>query len=317
MKGNNEIDLDALDLAPISDENCEKVYQMCESNVEHMSQPFQTFKRATLGSGLFNPDLTIVASDDKGNVVAFFMAVLREPFVLKKRRVAVLKFFVVEEQWRYKGIGTGLFDLLHQTISENKCFRMKFEVLSSLPDYWYPGLDPRNTEALFFLKKLGFKKGHERINLCVDLSKISDEPPPMEHRGFKISRASKVDKEELVPLKFMPKVYQVGFWPQETAITFTNDPITSFIAKDQSGKIVGWASHSIHFPGSFGPTGVKKSLRGKGLGGVLLNWCLYDLKQMGLKIGKVMWVVDDTVYFYLKSKGARICEFFWTMKRRV
>jgi len=100
-------------------------------------------------------------------------------------------------------------------------------------------------------------------------------------------------------------------------MTFDNDPITTFIAKDQSGKIVGWASHSIHFPGSFGPTGVKKSLRGKGLGGVLLNWCLYDLKQMGLKIGKVMWVVDNTVYFYLKSKGAHICEFFWTMKRRV
>lgn len=312
-----DIDLDSLNLGSITVENCEKVHQMCESNIDHMSQPFQTFKRATLESDLFDPNLSIVATNDKGDVVAFFMAVLREPFVFKKRRVAVLKFFIVDKRCRYKGIGIKIFNLIHSKISENKCFRMKFQVLTSLPDYWYPGLDPRNTEAYFFLKKLGFKKGHERINLCVDLSTIPDKEPPSEHRGFIITRATQGDRDELVPIKFMPKGYQLGFWPQEINLTFRDDPIPTFIAKDQDGKIIGWASHSIHFPGSFGPTGVKKSLQGQGLGGVLLNWCLWDIRKMGLKVARIMWVEGNTVYFYLKSKGAKICDFFWTMRRRV
>ena len=165
---------------------------------------------------------------------------------------------------------------------------------------------------------MGFKKNGERVNLCVNLEKITDIQPPSKHKGFIISRATPDDMEELIPLKFMPKGYQLGFWPQEVALTFQNHNITTFIAKDPNiSKIIGWASHSIHFPGSFGPTGVKKNHQGQGLGGILLDWCLWDLKQMGLKTCKIMWVTGNTVYFYLKSKGAHICEFFWTMKRRV
>ncbi len=312
-------DINSLKLAPITEENIVSVHKMCENNVLHLTQPLETFKNATLKSDLFDPELSVVASEKDGKIAAFFIVVLRRPFTFKKRKVAVLKFLVVEKSWRNKGLGTRLFEILLDRIknSDKKCFRMRFEVMTSLPDYWCPGLDPKHTEAYFFLMKIGFKKGSERINLCVDLNIMSEEQPVSVLNGYKISRATLDDKEELRPLKFMQKVYRLGFWPEEVALSFKNDPITSFIAKDNNGRIIGWASHSIHFPGSFGPTGIKKSLRGKGLGGVLLNWCLWDIKQEGLKKAKILWVTGNTVYFYLKSKGARICEFFWTMKRRV
>ena len=315
---NRVINLEALKFEPLTTENLKAVYEMCEANVLFVSRPFKTFKRHTFESDLFEPDLSIVAKNENGNIAAFFMAVIRRSNVLKKKRkVAVLKFFVVEKKWRNIGLGTKLFNLIHKKIknSEQKCWRMAFQVHQSQPDYWSPGLDPRHTEAYFFLKKLGFKKGHERNNLWIDLEDIKQ--PPSDFKGYKISRATLEDKEELVPLKFMPKTYRLGFWPEETKLSFKNEPITSFVARDANNRIIGWASHSMLFPGNFGPTGVKVSERGKGLGSVLLEWCLWDMKQIDLNRATIMWVVGNTVYFYLKSKGAHICEFYWTMKRKV
>ncbi|MHA1282750.1 MAG: GNAT family N-acetyltransferase [Promethearchaeota archaeon] len=311
--------LENLILEPLSDDNIKAVYYMCENNnVRFVSHPFEAFKKASLNSDNFDPDLSIVVKNTDDKVIAFFMAIFRRGFVLKNRKVAVLKFFVVDKEWRLKGIGSKIFKILLEKIKERAKFKTKFEVLSAMPDYWFPGLDPRHTEAYFFLKKFGFRKGGERVNLCVDLTQLSDDEPLSIHKNFEIKRAELKDKEELVPLKFMPRAYRIGFWPLEVALSFNNDPISTFIARDtKSREIIGWASHSIQFPGSFGPTGVKKSVRGQGLGTILLDWCLWDLKQAGFKKAKILWVVGDTIYFYLKSRGAYICEFFWTMKKRI
>lgn len=317
--------IENLKYEPLTKKNIESVYEMCQNNVLIISQPIQTFKTATLESDLFDSELSVVAFDDNRNVIAFFMCVLRRPFfasVIRKthRKVAVLKFFVVKKECRYKGLGTIIYKMIEGRLkkSKKKCFRMKFEVMSSMPDYWLPGLDPRHTEAYFFLKKQGFKKGTERNNLYIDLNTISDNHPDDEIKGFKISRAKQEEKEILAPLKFMPKGYRLGFWPEEIRLSFQNNPITTFVAKDPKTKsIIGWASHSAHFPGSFGPTGVQSNLQSKGIGSNLLNWCLWDLKKMGLEKATIMWVTGDTVYFYLKSKGARISEFYWTMRKRI
>ncbi len=316
---NNKNNIESLEFNSLNEENVKAVYKMCDNNVPTVKQSLETFKKTTLESLLFDPSLTIVASGPEGYIVAFFMAVFRRSLVFRnKRRIAVLKFFVVEKEWRYKGLGTKIYFDLYERIknSEVKCLR--FEVMSSMPEYWFPGLDPRHTEAYFFLKKHGFKKSEERVNLCVNLDSIPINKPPDELKGFKVSRATFEDKKELVPIQFMSKLYQLSFWPEEIELSFANDPITTFIARDSSNsKIVGWATHTAHFPGSFGPTGVKKSLRGLGIGGILLSWCLWDIKQLGVKKAKILWVEDDTIYFYLKSKSAQICEFFWVMKKKI
>ncbi len=101
----NKKNIDSLKFEPLSSDNLKKVHQMCEENVLFVSQSYDTFERASLGTKLYNPELTTVVFDDKGDVVAFFMVVLRRSNVLrKKRKVAVLKFFVVEKSWRYKGL---------------------------------------------------------------------------------------------------------------------------------------------------------------------------------------------------------------------
>jgi ribosomal protein S18 acetylase RimI-like enzyme len=305
----------------LTHENIDRVHQFCEDNVRNISHSLETFKATTIQSRIFDPSLSVVLTEESGEIIAFFMGVLRKSLILKRfRKVAVLKFFIVHKDWRNRGIGTYLINHLTEKIekSDNKSFRMKFEVMSSAPDYWYPGLDPRLTEAFFFLKKHGFKKGIERINLCKSLGDISSERPPSAYKGYRVKRAEKSDEEELVRLSFMPKLYQWSFWPDEIILSFQNSPITTFIVIDlTSEKIIGWASHSIQFPGSFGPTGVKKSERGRGLGKLLLKWCLWDLKtNFDVDQMIINWVQENTTYFYSKSIGAYICGLYWTMKKR-
>ena len=73
----NDIVIDSLKFGPLTDINVKEVYQMCEDNVLFLSQPFDAFKKASLSSDLFDADLSVVATNDKGKVVAFFMMVLR------------------------------------------------------------------------------------------------------------------------------------------------------------------------------------------------------------------------------------------------
>lgn len=306
---------------PLTTQNVKDVHELCEANTLFVSQPLSIFVRVSLGSKIFDPELSLVARDGEGRAIGFFMFVLRRSNLLrKKRKVAVVKFMVIEESWRYQGLGSKMFNMLLSRIkeSEKKSAHMKLIAMTSQPDYWFPGLDPRHTEAYFFLLKHGLKKKGERVNLCVQLGEKYKEKPSPEKGNYIISRATPEDKKELVDMKFMSKAYRMGFWPEEVELTYQNEPITTFIAKDKSnGEIVGWASHSAMFPGSFGPTGVNKNVRGQGLGGLLLEWCLWDIKQLEEDKATIMWVVGETIKFYLKTVGARICEIFWNMGTRI
>ena len=318
---NEDLHLQSLRFEPLDSKNIKNVHDMCEANVDFVSNSLKTFENATLNSKYFIPEFSMVALNENNDIIAFFMVVIKNPYVFNKwRNIATLKFFVVKKKWRIKGVGTHIYNELVKRVKNSRynCYRMKFDVMFAAPDYWYPGLDLRHTEAFFFLKKHGFKRKHERINLCVDLDKIKNIELPSKFNGYNISRIIDDDKNELVPLSFMPKIYQKWVWPKEVASSFQNEPKSTFIARDaKNDKIMGFATHSVGFPGAFGPTGVNKKIRGLGLGTILLNWCLWDIKQMGIKQCIIRYVRENTANFYLKSVGAKICEIYWNIERRI
>jgi predicted N-acetyltransferase YhbS len=94
-------------------------------------------------------------------------------------------------------------------------------------------------------------------------------------------------------------------------------PYTTFIARNKDGAIVGYASHSIGFEGTFGPTEVLKSERRKGIGGTLLKWCAYDMKEMGISTMVIRWVGGGNINYYSKSLGARIGQIFWLLRKKM
>ena len=73
-------------------------------------------------------------------------------------------------------------------------------------------------------------------------------------------------------------------WASETEVTFSYQPITSFMAiKDQI--ILGFACYDSAYRNFFGPTGVEESMQGLGIGKILLLKCLYAMKEQGYAYG--------------------------------
>ncbi len=305
--------METLQYEPLSEKNAPEVHEFCERETRFWSVPLETFKRFMLRDLDFNPDLTIIVRQGE-KLVGFVAAAKRKSMVGGPR--AMLKAIVVATEYRRKGYGTQLFNELAKRLKTIKL--KKVVAMCAPPDYWFSGVDVRHTPALFFFKTNKFHKWGQRINLSVDLTSPDLAQPPETRRGnYVYSRATAQDKAELIA--FVQKHHGIGSWPLETEMVFENDPITNFIARDATtGMLVGWATHSCSFIGSFGPTGVLKDLRGQGIGGVLLRWCMHDLKTTFKQNTMIIrWVTGNTVKFYSKAVGAYISQVFWVMGRRV
>jgi len=62
-----------------------------------------------------------------------------------------------------------------------------------------PGVDLRHTAAIFFLKKHGFHKRGQRVNLTVELAPVTPDTPPLAEKGqYLYTRAGPADKDETV-----------------------------------------------------------------------------------------------------------------------
>jgi hypothetical protein len=94
-------------------------------------------------------------------------------------------------------------------------------------------------------------------------------------------------------------------WASETDQTFSNHPISSFIAvrkTEQGNQMIGFACYNAAALGIFGPTGVQENERGKGTGKALLLACLLDMKLQGFGYAVIGWV--GPAEFYAKAVGA-------------
>ncbi len=104
---------------------------------------------------------------------------------------------------------------------------------------------------------------------------------------------------------FITKEFSEG-WASESTAAFYNDPISCFIAVDAKNDIVGFACYNATGKSFFGPTGVKKSSRGQGIGSVLLWRCLESLWEQGYAYA-IIGAVGPADY-YAKAVGATVIE---------
>jgi len=298
--------------------NLKEAHKFCEKNSDDLSLSYEVFKGTTIESILFQPELSLILRDNNKQIISFFMLVFR-PSYIPKRRVGVLKFFVVEKSLRKQGLGTKIYKFLIRKMRAmpEKDIWMKLEVMSSQPDYLFPGLNPKLTPALLFLRSLGFKKYDERINLKVDLTQFKDDEPPVIKGYVKIARAAFTEKEKLMDLDFMPLKYQLISWAEEIFLSYQNKPTSTFVAKLLDDKIIGFATHSVGFPGSFGPIGVMKKYQNNGLGKLLLDWCIWDLKRKNIDSMIIRWIDENVLSFYSKTLAAKISNIFWALKTRI
>jgi ribosomal protein S18 acetylase RimI-like enzyme len=304
------MEIDKFVIRKLTRDNIQSVHQLFENNSSFFSIPFDYFQRGTLEDDGFDADLSLILFESKNNEpIAAFIVVKRNE---KNENHCFLKGCVVDKQYRQQGIGSKMiFEFLRRAKK-----RGITQVIygPSVPDFWQPGVDIRNTNLYFFFKKHGFKSHKAIFNLTASLDIIKKEPA-LEKEGNKYARVQPEDFDKT--FDFVKQHFPDGTWAEEVKLSFRLNPPTTFIAKNRKNEIIGWATHSLYFPGSFGPTGVDEALRGKSIGTELLLWCLWDIKQNGLRNCEIMWVNGDTVKFYSKVVGAYISPIFYPMYKKI
>lgn len=237
-----------------------------------------------------------------GKTVGFMQSAVRRP-----TRKCWIGMFAVDAAHRRQGIATRLYEHVRRLWPADFS---EAEVLAIPCNYFHPGLDPRYTEGLCFVEKLGFVRGKDCANLTGSLERRFDtaaEDARLAPLGVTVRRATRDD----APL--LDAFFAANFgddWRYEAELALGQSPIALHLGiKD--GRIIAFSGHSSQNRdwGFFGPMGTAPESRGLGLGRVLLWHCLNDMHDAGHRTCVIPWV--GPISFYHQWAGCRVERVFW------
>ncbi len=218
---------------------------------------------------------------------------------------AWLGLFAVAPAHRRRGVAT---ELWQRAISTWTGVR-EAEVLAIPGNYFSPGLDPRYTEALSFIEKLGFQRFKDCANMVVELT----GPFVTKHHdpSIEIRRGGPDDTARLDA--FFAANFGADWRLEVERARRVMPPGLHLALKD--GRVLAFAAHSSQNRewGFFGPMGTAPDAEGQGFGRVLLHRCLADLYSAGHGTALIPWV--GPIRFYALHCGARVERVFWRYQK--
>lgn len=197
-----------------------------------------------------------------------------------------LRLLAVAREHRGRGIGTALL--------EDSGARV---IAAEGGNYFTPGVARSDEGSIRFFTSRGYEETASTQNL------VARELPAEIPAGV---RQTAADDERV--LSFIEREFG-RIWRFEAS----RAPILFYA--EVEGVVAGFAAHDANNRGLgwFGPTGVAKELRGRGIGRRLLLASLADLRRRGYRQAVIPWT--DAIDFYRKSCGAEVAERFVTLAR--
>lgn len=119
-------------------------------------------------------------------------------------------------------------------------------------------------------------------------------------KGIEIRRA--LPPEKHIVVRWVKQVFSEG-WASEVEVAFSKHPVSCFVAIENE-KLIGFACYDATCKNFFGPVGISKKYRGRGIGKSLLLRCLYTMKEKGYAYAIIGGVGKDNIEFYNKTVGA-------------
>jgi GNAT superfamily N-acetyltransferase len=203
----------------------------------------------------------------------------------------VLRILAVDREERRRGIGSAL---LHD--AESRGVQI---VAAEAGNYFTPGVAVSDTTTVEFFNRRGYREIARTQNLLTTNLPI-DIPPG-------ILRVTQTSRE--VVLAFIEREFG-RIWRFEASNAGEN-----LFYAEVDGETAGFAAHDGNNRGLgfFGPTGVARRHRGRGLGARLLQASLADLRRLGHDRVVIPWT--DAIVFYEKACGATVADRFVTLAR--
>lgn len=284
--------------------------KLCRQNMEFDIMPDFLLREKTFGDPDFNSDLTLLYfKDENEEPVAFIQGVIRKR---ENQKIGYVKLLCVDSNERRKGIATDLYKNIEEKFRKENVKVVR--VYESYPNYFMPGVDPFYTEAVCFFERHRFKKFSDTSNLTADLLSQNFDSQKDEEKlkdeDIICRRAEQNDKDKI--LSWVGKNFPV--WTYEVSESVKNNPITLFIT-EMKGEVKAFSAHEANNKGTgwFGPMGTDESLRGKGVGGILLRKSLLDMKNMGFVKAVIPWV--GPIPFYMHYANAKVDRVFWRYEK--
>ena len=117
----------------------------------------------------------------------------------------------------------------------------------------------------------------DRVVRLYDLPPVGSHLEKLEKRGVIVRVARAYEKTQVVT--WVGDQFSAG-WADECCIAFSHHPISCFIATEK-GAILGFACYETTCKNFFGPIGVAKHARRRGIGNALLLSCLHAMAASG------------------------------------
>jgi len=168
-------------------------------------------------------------------------------------------------------------------------------------NYLAPGIDERNTAAIGWLERRGWRRHPEpRVNVLIDvrgnprvsIARAGELAIAAAARGYEVRRARAGERALLdaVASEFG------GAWPFELELALGGGPPGVHVATKE-GAYCAFAAHDGNNRGLgwFGPTGTWPAHRGQGLGEALLVACLVDVAGHHARC-EVAWIGPRAFY---------------------
>jgi GNAT superfamily N-acetyltransferase len=216
-----------------------------------------------------------------------------------------IRLLAVAPAARRRGAGTALLDAC-AAAARSAGGISRLRTLDQPGNYLAPGVDERNTEAIGWLERRGFRRhGEQRVNVLVDVrgnprvsaARAAELAARAAARGYEVRRARPDERElaDAIDAEFG------GAWPFEVLRALGGEPPGVHVAT-RGGAYCAFAAHDGNNRGLgwFGPTGTWPAHRGTGLGEALLLACLVDVAAAHSQC-EIAWIGPRP--FYEKAAG--------------
>lgn len=234
-----------------------------------------------------------------------------------------IPFFFIHPNVRHTGIGKELLKEALEFLKEEGRTTVFFA--SYAPNYILPGIDEDTyPEAYAFLQQQGFQKLYSPI--AMDRSLVGFQVPEAvkaakrerEVEGYTFSQAQ--DKDLYDCIHFANVKFNPDWGRAIREGVLQGLPLERILVAREGDKVVGFCIYGGYegIPERFGPFGVDPEQQGKGLGKILLNECLRNMRAEGLHGAWFLWTGEKTSAGYLyKSTGFEITRKFHVMKKTI